>query len=205
MKEPALLLLNGELPDPALVRRLAGRCGLVFCADGGARHAEQLGLEPDFVVGDMDSLPAPLPAKWRKTVYWCDFDEQRSDFEKALCFARDMGCSRLYVAGALGGRVDHAMVNLALAQEYGRALAILLVDRGVAEMLGPGRYRLGLPAGAKLSLLAAAGAARVTTTGLRYPLKRALLKPGSRGLSNVVTGKVTVTVHSGCLWAMSLP
>lgn len=203
MNKPALLLLNGEVPDPALVRRLARRCGAVICADGGVRHAAKLGIEPDFIVGDMDSLPAPLPKKWRRAVYWCDFDAERSDFEKALDLAREIGCGRLYVAGALGGRVDHAMVNLSLAGQSGRPFAVSLVDRGVAELLGPGCYDLGLPVGARLSLLAAGGKALVSAVGLRYPLKRSWLKPGSRGLGNVVTGPLSVTVHSGSVWAMS--
>jgi thiamine pyrophosphokinase len=202
LNKPVLLLLNGEVPDPALVRRLARRCGAVLCADGGARHAAALGLEPDFIVGDMDSVPRGLPKKWRRAVYWCDFDPNRSDFEKALELVRAIGCRRLYVAGALGGRLDHALVNLALAGKQGPSLSLLLVDRGVAELLGPGCYRLGLPLGARLSLLAA-GSARLSATGLKYPLKKARLEPGSRGLGNVVTGDVSLTVHSGVVWAMS--
>ncbi len=201
--ESALLLLNGDIPEPALVRRVAGHCSFLVCADGGARHAAKLGLVPAAVVGDMDSLPKPLPRSWKKTSFLCDFDEDSSDFEKALDFIWEAGCSRLYVAGLLGGRLDHALVNLALAEAYGSRASLVVVDRGLATLMGPGRYRLPSRKGELVSLLAAGQGARVSFSGVRYPLKKALLKPGGRGLSNVAAGPVSLAVHSGRVWVMS--
>jgi thiamine pyrophosphokinase len=199
----ALLLLNGEIPDAALVRRVAGHCPFLVCADGGARHAARLGLAPHAVVGDMDSVPRPLPRSWRRTSFLCDFDEDRSDFEKALAFISEAGCSRLYVAGLLGGRLDHALVNLALAEAYGSRASLVVVDRGLATLMGPGRYRLPFRKGELVSLLAAGKGARVSVAGVRYPLNKTLLKPGGRGLSNVAGGSVSLAVHSGRVWMMS--
>lgn len=180
--------------------RLARRCGVIVCADGGARHAAKLGLKPAFIVGDMDSLPKPLPRSWKKTVYWCDFDESRSDFEKALEFARDIGCGRLYVAGAMGGRLDHELVNVAVAAREGRKAPLALVGRGVAQLVGPGRCAVPAKRGKTFSLLAAGAPAKVSLSAARYPLKKSKLEPGGRGLSNVSLGSPVLTVHSGWLW-----
>lgn len=199
----ALLLLNGGLPRPALVKRLARDCRVLVCADGGARHAAQLGLKPDFVVGDMDSLPSPLPPAWKKTLYWCDFDPERSDLEKALGFLLELGCSRLYVAGALGGRLDHALVNLSVLGAFAARTPTALLDEGLAQSFGPGKYRLALAAGATFSLLAFMKTARVTLEGARYPLRKSILRPGSRGLGNKAVGAVILTIHSGRLWVVS--
>ena len=35
---------------------------LVACADGGLRHARALGLHPDFMISDRDSMTAELSA-----------------------------------------------------------------------------------------------------------------------------------------------
>lgn len=203
-REPGsvLLLLNGEVADRGLARRLARRCALLVCADGGARHARSLGFVPDVVVGDMDSLPRPLPRAWARTAFCCDFDEDSSDFEKALDFAARAGCRRLYVAGLFGGRLDHALVNLALARRSGERMRVVLADRGLATLLGPGRYRLGCRRGELLSLLASTETAKVSISGVRYPLRRAALKPGGRGLSNAALGPVSLAVHAGRVWLM---
>lgn len=197
--QAALLLLDGEIPDRALVRRAAKKCRGVICADGGLRHAAALGLRPDFVVGDMDSLPHGK-LKGKPPTFWCDFDENRSDFEKALDFALSLGCRQAYVAGAMGGRTDHALVNLGLLERYAGALELVMLDRGVARLLGPGRHELGLSRG-RFSLLAAPRAV-VTLTGARYPLERFELVAGSRGLGNAARAAATLTVHEGRVWAV---
>ena len=198
--QAALLLLDGEIPDRALVRRAAKLCRGIVCADGGLRHAAALKLRPDFVVGDMDSLPRRPRLRGAPPTFWCDFDENRSDFEKALDFAIGLGCRRVYVAGAMGGRTDHALVNLGLLERYSAALELFMLDRGVARLFGPGRHPLGVKRG-RFSLLAAPRAV-VTLTGALYPLDRFELVAGSRGLGNAARGAPVLTVHEGRAWAI---
>jgi thiamine pyrophosphokinase len=203
MREPArgaLVLLNGELSDPGLVLKLARAAGCVVCADGGARHAARLGLVPAAVVGDMDSLPKRRP-RWEGTTYLCDFDEDSSDFEKTLRFVRSIGASPVWVAGAFGGRLDHTLANLSLAEKYSRDLSLCLVHEGLAWLAGPGRYAFACPAGRLVSLIPAGGPCTVSTRGLRYGLRRGVLRPGSRGLSNVaLSARPVVEVHRGRVW-----
>lgn len=202
---PTLLILNGEVGDPARVRRLAGKCRAVVCADGGVRHAVRLGLKPRFVVGDMDSLPpfAPGSKKLRKTVYWCDFDENRSDLEKALDFIREIGTGPLWVAGARGGRFDHELINLkVLERQAGRIDITLIGDALDSRLLAPGAYRVAMEKGAGFSL-AAVVPSRVTLAGAKFPLKGHALPPGARGLSNIALGPVRLKVTAGLLWLVA--
>ncbi|MBI4371855.1 MAG: thiamine diphosphokinase [Elusimicrobia bacterium] len=195
-----LLLLNGDLRGPAAVRALARRADAVLCADGGARHARALGLVPDAVVGDMDSLPRPLPRAWGGVSFVCDFDQSRSDLDKALDLAGRMGARRILVAGALGGGLGHELVNLAVLEERAGAAEIVLVGGGTARLLGPGRHVLALRRGRRFSLLAAPRA-RVTLSGARYPLMNGqVLRRGSRGLGNRAEGRVALQVLSGRVW-----
>lgn len=198
-----LVLLNGDLSAPACVLALARRVRGILCADGGARHAIALGLTPQFVVGDMDSLPRPIPQSWVRTCFWYDFSEDQSDFEKTLDFARQLGCPRVYVAGALGGRFDHILVNLRLIERYSQELDLVLVDSGNARLLKPGHYQYALKNGAIFSLISATPRACVTLSGARYPLKNAWLRPGSQGLSNVATGPIDLVVTSGRVWIVT--
>ncbi len=196
-----LILLNGELRDPRSARAAARRAGAVICADGGARHAVALRFPPDFIVGDMDSLPKARPKAWKKTVYWCDFDPERSDLDKAFEFARSLGAREVRIAGVLGGGLDHELVNLAALEENSVGLGLTVIDGGTARLLGRGRHRLPLKKGARFSLLAAPRA-RLSLAGARFGLKNEILRRGSRGLGNRAEGPVLLTVSEGRVWVI---
>jgi len=218
--KPLLILLNGDLGDAAAVKRLAKTAEAVVAADGGARHAIALGVQPRIVIGDMDSLPRKRPA-WPGTVYLCDFDPERSDFEKALRFAGRQGFARaakrslgparapaerlaeVLVAGAAGGRLDHTLANLAVAERYAEAFDLRLVGGIEGRVLATGTHRVKARRGARVSLLPVGGPARLTTRGLRWPLRDEPLERGSRGLSNEATSaSFTVRVHDGRAWLL---
>jgi len=195
-----MVLLNGDIPDDALARKAASGCRAVVCADGGVRHAARLGLSARFVVGDMDSLPSPLP-DWKETTYVCDFDEDRSDLEKTLSFCEQLGASELWVAGALGGRLDHALVNLRVLERPARWSSLTLIDRGLARLSGPGRHALKCRRGQTVSLIACPEGALASSSGLRYPLRKTRLRPGSLGLSNrALRADVELRIHRGRAW-----
>jgi thiamine pyrophosphokinase len=195
----ALLLLNGELREPAAVRALARRADALVCADGGARHAVFLRLVPDAVVGDMDSLPRSLPRSWKRVSFINDPDVARGDLDKSLDYLESIGVRKVWIAGALGGGLDHELVNLAALERRGGDLEITVVGGGIARLLGPGRHALGLRRGERFSLLAAPRA-RATLTGARYGLRGETLTRGSRGLGNRAEGRTTLIVHSGRVW-----
>lgn len=196
-----LILLNGELRDLKPVRAAARRADVVICADGGSRHAAALRLTPDFIVGDMDSLPRPLARFWSGITFVNDSDQSRSDLDKALDLARRLGVKRALIAAARGGGLDHELVNFAALEEGARGLELAVIGGGVARLLGPGRHRLPLKRGARFSLLAAPRA-RVSLVGACYTLKNEVLRRGSRGLGNRAEGKVVLTVREGRIWVI---
>ena len=51
-----LILVNGEPPSEELAQRLAGEHDRVFATDGAAHRAVGLGLTPDVICGDFDSV-----------------------------------------------------------------------------------------------------------------------------------------------------
>lgn len=193
----ALILADGSAPDPAALDRAwpgwDEGIDLVIAADGGARHAPDLGRAIDLWVGDGDSLGAAGVEALRVAgvpVELAPVDKDESDTELAILAAAAAGASRVTILGALGGmRVDHGLANVwllahpALGDRSGR----LVDDRSRIRLLAAGHHDLGGRIGDLVSLLPFGGNAEgVTTRGLRYPLSDEPLRSGSsRGLSNV--------------------
>jgi thiamine pyrophosphokinase len=212
----AILVGDGDVPPRAALDAAwpgwdAG-AALVIGADGGATKALALGLRPDLVVGDADSLgrdglaairAAGIPVELAATA------KDESDLELAVLAAVERGATRITILGALGGpRFDHALANawlLALAVLAGRS-AVLLDGATRVRLLdgsaGPAGIRLGGRPGDLVSLFPfGADAGGVVTDGLAYPLRDESLALGpARGLSNVRSGpEAGVSLRTGRL------
>ncbi len=187
-----VIIANAPALDITPYRAAIDAADIVIAADGGAlplRDAERL---PDLVIGDMDSLdPTTLAALAERGVevrrYAREKDE--TDLELALLHAAALGATTIDVLGALGGRWDHTLANvalLALPELQGRQTR-LLADRQILFLVRDSAALDGQP-GDTISLIPLAGAAYgVTTEGLRYPLHDATLGfERGRGVSNVL-------------------
>jgi thiamine pyrophosphokinase len=170
---------------------------LVLAADGGAHKAELLGLRPDVVVGDLDSLSPASVERLRGQgveVQQHPRAKEESDTELAVREALRRGARQLVILGGLGGlRLEHSLANvllLTLPELAGCDVTMVDGPSVVRVIGGRGADRLELEGeeGDLVSLLALSERVEgVTTTGLAYPLDdEALLQGPSRGLSNVM-------------------
>jgi len=176
----------------------------IVAIDGGASLCARLGIVPDLVVGDMDSVRAEdLHAFAEAGTEIIRFDREKdfSDLEGAFEVCRARGWNAPHVTAASGGRFDHALaVAGALARHA--SFAPVLVEPSVrVDVLAPeGASRLsGVPVGTIVSVFPVLADARVSITGMAYPLDHARMPQcGSLGLSNVVVDhNAEVTVHEG--------
>ncbi len=221
----ALILADGDAPTRARLDEVwpgwDGGIDLVIAADGGARHAETLGVTIDRWVGDGDSIGdedlAALAARGIP-IERSRPDKDESDTELAIRAALARDRSGVVIVGALGGpRFDHSLANiglLAMPELAGRTATILDGSSRIRLIQAPGPD--GLPVhcqldgrpGDHVSLLPMGGPAEgVTTNGLVYPLATEPLLPGAaRGLSNVrADARASVSVEQGQLLVIESP
>ncbi len=200
----AWVVTGGEPPDPALLGELAPP-QLVVAADSGADVALGLGLAPDVIVGDFDSVtPAGLAAAAEQRRFPTDKDA--TDLALALSEARHRGATSISVVGGGGGRLDHFLGNVAVLASEDTAGAQVDALMGPARLWVVRRSRtIGGAVGQVVTLLAHGGPATgVRTTGLRWALAGETLDAGSsRGVSNEFTSaEATVTLESGVIMAI---
>jgi thiamine pyrophosphokinase len=182
----ALLICNGERPQPSAARRLARQSSLVVAADGGANNAAAIGLKPDVIIGDLDSvLPATLRA-FRNAHVIRIRRQDNTDMEKALDYLSTEGVRRVFLLGATGKRLDMTLANLTVLWRYTQAMEIIVVGTGWYAIPVTGRCRLSTKSGTTVSLLPFTPCTGVTLHGLQYPLTNASWKAGDIAVSNVV-------------------
>ena len=172
---------------------------LVVAADGGLRSLEQCGVEPQWIVGDFDSL-GYVPQGVR-VIRHSPIKDQ-TDMALAADEAVKAGCGELLLFGGTGGRFAHTLANLQLlaALEKQGVAAYLIDETTTAAALSGGTLLFSERCRGFLSVFAHGGTVSgVTLRGLKYPLADAELSPDfPLGVSNEFTGApAAVTVQSG--------
>lgn len=207
-QKTAVLLANGDLRDPQVVRaRLATITpDWVFAADGGARHAPALGLQPDAVIGDLDSLDSRSPVRTLPH----PVDKDQTDLELAVAHAAAAGAERIIILGAIGGRLDMTLTNtlLLLHPDLAGRQAFLWNGPETAYLLRPPGGTVDGRRGDRISLIPLAGDAKgVATDGLDFPLLDETLSQGpGRGVSNrLARDSAEVRLASGVLLVVHAP
>ena len=188
-----IIVAGGELGDPHFYRELVSPADYIIAVNGGSAHALRIGLVPDLLIGDLDSLDQSLREKvlaLSKKVEEHPSEKDKSDLELAIDRAVALGACEVLIFGALGGpRVDHALINLLLLQRLlEQGVGAKIVDPGSEVSLLQGGQELtviGCP-GDLVSLFSLRGSAEsVRTAGLKYGLDcEDLLFASTRGLSN---------------------
>jgi thiamine pyrophosphokinase len=197
-----VIIANGWLTQPLKLKSY----DLLLAADGGAKHCLELGLTPDFVIGDMDSLDKPVldalvsaGSKILRFPYRKDF----TDLELAIQKAADLDADQVTLVAALGARWDQTFANLLLAASH-PTLRIRIVD-GAQEinfLHGGEKLEIRGITGDTVSLVALSNeASGIRTDNLEYPLdNEALLIGSTRGVSNVLLQPVaSISLEQGLL------
>lgn len=209
----AVVVAGAPFEATQLVQSTLRAAELLVAADTGADTLLRLGLRPQVVVGDMDSIDASLLERLRADgveVIEHPVRKAKTDTHLAILEAIKRGATEVAIVGALGGRrLDHALANiLLLGNDAFAAVDLRLVDGDVEVHVVRRSLRLAGKPGDFVTLLPLTDEARgVTTDGLEYALSDATLtRADSLGVSNELVGsEATVAVREGALLVAHQP
>ncbi|MCL1974776.1 MAG: thiamine diphosphokinase [Firmicutes bacterium] len=204
-----LIMLGGHAPGLFAERELFSLLEehpYVVAADKGAEHLLQLGLTPQLVIGDGDSLSKSARAACKKS--GAEFinlprEKDQTDAEAAVCAVFAAGYNHLAVFGAFGGRIDHMLGNVLLPLSYkDKWESCIFYGEGCTAFYCFGHCSLKGQPGDTVSLLPLSATIKnITLQGFKYALYNHDLELGSSlCLSNELTEEVgRITFDNGIM------
>ena len=176
----------------------------LIAADGGLAKLQAVGITPDLILGDFDSLDGRPSDVIAETLTF-PIEKDDTDTMLAIKEALRRGYRRLYLSGGLGGRLDHTIANLqalGYAEAHG-AEAYLVGEGQTVVLLTCGTARFHRRCRGIFSVFAFGDTAEdVTVSGAKYPADAiTLTNRFPLGVSNAFTeeGETVLSVKQGTL------
>ena len=191
----ACLVLNGQLEDYDYIREVMdyNTYELIIAVDGGANHLYRLGIMPNYILGDLDSIDDDIRSYYEASdVVFKKFPTKKdeTDAELAVWMVEEEGLLGIDIYAALGGRIDHELANI--------QLLYYILDRGMYPRIISEREEIYIlrneemnlkgSIGDIVSLIPVKGDARgITLANMEYSVEELDLKYSvTRGISNVM-------------------
>lgn len=181
----------------------------IIVADSGMEFMRRVGLKPDMIIGDFDSVASETLAYFKEQtgIIFKELNPMKddTDTEFAIRQAIGLGTKEITVLGATGTRLDHVLGNVALLgiglQEQ---VDIQLVDahNRIRMIDTPLNLKKAEQFGGFVSLLPYAGEVKgVTLKGFKYPLENYTMESfSSLGISNeIVEHQAEILLKDGIL------
>lgn len=194
-----LLFIGGEGPERRILEPILITVSYSIAADSGFDLAVRLGIEPDLLVGDFDSIASSAALKnfpaARIRRYPQEKDE--TDAEIGLRLLWEAGCEQVIVVGGGGGRLDHLLGIVSLF-ERGKTPRAWYTSREHIQVVD-GELTITNCRGQTVSFFPlGGGAGRMSSRGLKWPLDGLHWERGEMGISNVfIKDRSTVSVREG--------
>ena len=184
-----VIVADGDFPSTELpLECLKGAAHIVAC-DGAANQLLAHGIMPDWIVGDLDSLPEVIKEKLPERIVHMS-EQESNDLSKAFRFTQEKGWDELIILGATGKREDHTLGNLALLSEYAQKVksVIMVTDYGRFVAIDESTIFPSFK-GEQISIFAISGCVKVTSKGLKYPLNELQLDSWWQATLNEALGE----------------
>ncbi|MBQ8632668.1 MAG: thiamine diphosphokinase [Lachnospiraceae bacterium] len=194
MNKKACIITGGDISEQFLAGYLEQHPSeLRIVVDGALEITHRLGVKPDYIVGDFDTVNQELLEYYEKDIILRHPPEKdQTDTELAIETALNSGCDSLVFFGATGSRLDHSLGNIFLLEH--------LLKQGIeAEILNENNKLYLKNNGFKIIRKASRGdfvsllpltetVENVTLRGFKYPVENlTFYREKTLGISNEIT------------------
>jgi len=193
------IIANGSAISRQRLEDILSEVEEIIAADGGANLCRELGIEPDIIIGDLDSWQEQKSAS-AQVLYLPD--QEQTDLQKAINYADLASCSKLKIISAFGKRSDHSMVNMIIFAQSSYPEKLEIYDNFSKTILfSAGEHQLQLEPGTLVSFYAFGQLENLSLQGVKYELKEKSYQQGFCGISNEVSSKkIDLSFDKGLLF-----
>ena len=196
-----LLVTGGRGPTRSILDGFLGEVEFIIAADSGFDLALRLDLDPDLVVGDMDSISdvTALSGLTEERLRVFPRDKDETDTEIGLRVFQELGYDSVTIAGGGGGRLDHLLGIVSLF-ERPFAPTTWLTDHEHVQLIST-EFQLSVCENEIVSFFPVGEyVAGLVSEGLKWPLDGMIWRRGQAGISNLtVSDRLRVGVGQGRL------
>ena len=187
MSSTAVILADGSFPVYQIPLSFLRDAEHIICCDGGAESLIASGMEPEAIVGDLDSLN-PLIAERFADRLFRDGEQDTNDLTKAIRWCINKRYKKIVILGATGKREDHTIGNISLLTEYAREISVsMITDTGTFTPLLKSSV-IKCFTGQQVSIFSINPETKINSKGLKYPLENLKLQNWWRATLNEATG-----------------
>jgi len=172
------LVLAGDPPSEKLLRASQAASELMVAVDGGVNCFQKFQLSAELVIGDLDSLKAPLTGAGKiiETP-----NQNQTDLQKALKYViRKYAPTHIQLLGATGGRTDHLVNNLQICATLPPQLGLVIISEPQKHTVGKTEHifrvtplsnsDLKVKQGSTLSVFSVSDFAGLQSRGLKWDI-----------------------------------
>ena len=196
--KPFTIVANGQFPNHPLPLQILYESKTIICTDGSANLLIDKGINPNVIIGDMDSLL--IDNKAFSGQFIKDSNQENTDLEKAFEWCIKNNVKTINVLGASQQREDHSITNLYLLSTYCDAINLTYVTDYFSITCHEGNRIFSSFKNQIVSILPVKHIQHISTENLYYNLSEEELPISSRGISNQSLSDNFTINSSGKIW-----
>lgn len=188
---------NGETPQGEIPLLFLQHARFIVCCDGALEKLLRIGIQPNVVIGDCDSISEEQRIKFKDIIIE-DQNEEYNDLQKALKYCLRQQFGPVAVLGASGLRDDHQLANLSILNMYSETMDLIMVSNyGIFTFIDKDTTFASV-SGQEVSVFSFDGQAIFSFEGLRYPVQdRRFTQLWEGSLNKATSEHFTVKISGG--------
>ena len=193
-----IVLVNGSFPKHSFPLSYLTKSKTIICADGAANTAIKNNINPDYIIGDMDSIEKKYLSN-KKIIE--NKDQNTTDLEKVLNWCILNKIQKIILLGFSGKMEDHFLANFYITSYYSKKINIKIITDYFTILHLEKFKKIKCKTKTRISIIKALNNPIITTKGLLYEINNTNLDLPSHGISNqVINNSFSISIKNGSIF-----